>query len=1094
MRPELPDNYWHNVASKAVTLQEKIDEPHRFEFHPAKVWELEKFMTEWRKVAASNDPSMFENRLKIDGLTNDDLIKLAGAVSFSDRDQLPAWVTSFREMMEFLRSYDPGDLNVDMMRLFGDEQEKNTPFLHLHTPLVVYALKKLEQSAGDRKSSLFSPEAKRMLNLQLAGILEYYTSQTFFLEFRVFQSSRQSSLLRIFKETLPDEVPGNSLYEQFVSRIIENSWQDFFAEYSALAKIITILINNWIGNSALFIHRLSEDLAEITTHFGRDIATGKLTKYQGGISDSHNHGQGVIFLKFESGLKLIYKPKNLELEQAWSEFIHWLNTKGLVPPMKPLDVINKGSYGWVAFIEASDCTSGQDVSDYYMRIGALIGIIYMLNGNDCHMENLIAAGSHPMLIDLESVMHPEGKMMDTQFEESANSIAISQFGFSVFRTGLLPSWKLGIDGFVFDTSGIGGYDQVESPYQRIRWYDVNSDRMRMSYVPLVFPEQHNIPVFQGQKQFPANHAEAIVSGFTVLYQLLVEHRSQIPVHLFEGKDLRFIFRSTRVYGLIIKSLMNPKYMRSGLDRSIQKELLCRPFLHNPESADFRTLYKSEIRQMEDTDIPIFWAESGLTSLKDPYGTVYPDFMRKAAIDQVVSMVSEMDENDLKQQVKFIRAALFFRDLQHKQVEIHEENAVPGKSKIQPASREMLLNAATKIAETLQAEAIFSKDGSCTWITAGIIPGTERFHLHPMSFNLYDGLQGVALFLSALSTVIDEQMFRRLNESTICSLRQQFTQLKQYGIIGSGGLIGITAGMTSAIYTLVKLSGFLHDPSFMEDAKSICHLISPMAIQKDRHNDITSGSAGCIVGLLALYKQTGCREALEKANLCGERLLMNLHENNDGTCGWNTIGDKMLAGFSHGQAGIAFALLKLFECTGIAIYRETAERAIRYENTLFSPDRNNWQDIREYTDQPGTSPSYMRSWCHGAPGIGLSRLASRHILDNLTVETDIRNAIRATRESYMNLTARDHLCCGNMGLADILLYFAVKTGDRDLMIESGKKTSQVLKSAEKNGNYNLLFGSGEDLINPGFFQGISGIGYALLRQAFPEKFPSVLIFE
>ncbi len=1094
MRPELPENYWHNVASKAITLHEKIDEPHRFEFHPAKEGELEKFMAEWRKVVAAHDPLMFETRLKIDRLSIDDLRTLAGTVSFSDRDQLPAWVTSFREMMEFLRSYDPGDLNIDLIRLFGDEQEKKTPFLHLHTPLVVYALKKLEQLAGGRNASLFSPEAKRMLNLQLAGMLEFYTSQTFFLEFRVFQSSRQSSFLRIIKETLPDEGPDKVLYEQFVSRITEDGWQDFFAEYSVLAKIITILINNWIGNSALFIHRLSDDLAEITTHFGRDITTGKLTKYQGGISDSHNHGQGVIFLNFESGLKLIYKPKNLELEQAWSELIRWLNIKGLAPPMKPLDVIAKGSYGWVAFIEASDCTSGQDVSDFYMRIGALIGIIYMLNGNDCHMENLISAGSHPMLIDLESVMHPEGKMMDPKFEDSANSLAISQFGFSVFRTGLLPSWKLGIDGFVFDISGIGGYDHVVSPYQRIRWHDINSDRMRMSYAQVVFQEQHNIPVFQGQKQLPANHIEAIVSGFTVLYRLLVEHRAQIPVHLFEGKDLRFIFRSTNVYGMIMKSLMNPKYMRSGMSRSIQKELLCRPFLHNPESADFWTLFKSEIRQMEDTDIPIFWAESGLTSLKDPYGTVHPDFMCKAAFDQVVSMVTEMDENDLKQQLKFIRAALLFRDLQHNQIKIQEENQIPLNPKSQPASREMLLKAATKIAETLQAEAIFSKDGSCTWITAGIIPGTERFHLHPMSFNLYDGLQGVALFLSALSTVKDDPVFRSLNESTICSLRQRFIQLKQYGMIGSGGMIGITAGMASAIYTLVKLSGFLHDPLFMEDAKSICNLISPLAIQKDRYNDINAGSAGCIVGMLALYKQTGYREALEKANLCGERLLMNLHENKDGTCGWNSIGDKMLAGFSHGQAGIAFALLKLFECTGIANYRETAERAIRYENTLFSPDRNNWQDIREYNDQPGTSPSYMLSWCHGAPGIGLSRLATQHISDNQTVETDIRNAIRATRESYKNMITRDHLCCGNMGLADILLYFAIKTGDRDLIIESGKKTSKVLQSAEKSGNYNLLFGSGEDIINPGFFQGISGIGYALLRQAYPEKFPSILIFE
>ncbi len=1094
MRPDLPEIYWHNLAAKAITLQEKIDEPRQFIFHPAKERDLEKFISGWHKVFTSDDPQMFENRLKIDNLTRGDLSNLAGPVSFRDPNQLPEWTTTFKDIMGFLRSYDPADLSADMTRLFGDDQDKKMPFLHLHTPLVVYALSKLEQAAGDRKASLFTPEASRLLNLQLARMLGLYTSRTFQLEFGVFKSSRQSSIFMLIAETQPDKVPGNDLYMEFVGRIIENNWQDFFFEYSVLAKIISLLLRNWIGNNAIFIDRLSEDLAEITTHFSLDVEPGKVTMYQAGISDPHNHGQEVISLKFESGLKLMYKSKNLELEQAWSEFINWLNAKGLSPSMKPPDVITKGKYGWVVFIEASDCTSEQDVSDYYRRIGALIGIVYMLNGNDCHMENLIAAGSHPMLIDLETVMHPEGKLIDPQFEDSANSLANSQFGFSVFRTGLLPTWKLGIDGFVFDVSGIGGYENVESPYQRIRWHAVNSDSMKMIYEPVVIPQLRNMPVYQGQIQLPVDHSEEIVAGFTSLYRLVIKHRSLIPIHLFEAKDLRYIFRSTMIYALINKKLMNPKYMRNGLDRSIQRELLSRPFLHNPESAGFWPIYKSEIRQMEDTDIPIFWAESGLTGIMDPYGTAFPGFLHKSAFEQVAGMVSEMDESDIKQQVKFIRAALFFRDKQHSPVRIQGENQFQDKSGILPVSREILLGAAKKIAGKLQSEAIFSKDGSCTWITAGIISGTERFRLQPISFDLYDGLQGVTLFLSALSTISNDPLLQRLNESTIFSLRQRFSHLRQYGLIASGGLIGITSGIASAIYTLLKLSEFLHDPSFVEDAKLICNVITPSAIQKDRSHDITSGKAGCILGMLLLYKQTGFREALEKATLCGDSLLVSLHENKDGTCGWKTVGDNMLSGFSHGQAGIAYALLKLYEYTGQVIYRDTAERAIRYENTLFSAQVNNWADLRMLNDMPGDGPSFMWSWCHGAPGIGLARLASQNILNNKEVDADIRNAINGTRGMSMNSTYRDHLCCGNMGLADMLLYFAAKTGDRDLMIESGNKTSQVLFAAEKTGHYNLLFGAGDDLINPGFFQGISGIGYALLRQAYPEKFPSILIFE
>ena len=1090
----LPDIYWHNVAARAITLREKIDDPDRYIFHHANEGELEKFRTKWSKIAATDNPLMFENRLKIDGLTEDDLGKLAGTVSFRDHSQLPAWIDPFRELMGFLQSYDPSDLSKKMKHCIGEEYADKIPFLHLLTPLVLYAVEKLEFNVGRKKTELFSGEAEKMMHRVLMHELLNYTSQTFQLEFEVFKSTRQSSISRIFAEITPGAIPDHRLYDQFVDRIVENGWQDFFSEYSVLAKMITILTNNWICNTSSFIHRLSDDIAELTTRFCCDVAPGKLTSYEGDISDSHDHGQGVISLKFESGLKLIYKPKNLELEVAWSAFINWLNENGMTPPMKPLYVISKVEYGWVDFIEASDCTSGQDVMDYYRRIGALIGIIYTLRGNDCHRENLIAAGSHPMLVDLESVMHHEGKTIDNQFEESAHSLASSQFGFSVFRTGLLPSWTLGKDEYIYDVSGIGGYDYNESPYQRIVWQYINSDNMGMTYVPIVIQEQQNIPVYQGQKQLPSGYAEEIVSGFTTLYQLLVTHRSQIPVHLFNGKKLRFIFRSTRIYAMTIKILMNPNYMRTGLERSIQKELLCRAFLYNPESDSFWPLNKSEMRQMEDTDIPIFRAESDSTDLKDPYGIVCPDFMLNSANDQVVNSVSEMSEADLKTQVKFIRAALLFRDLEHNQVKKGEENQVVTTLEIQPAQTETLMKAAKEIAANLQSEAIFSKDGSCSWITAGIIPGTERFRLQPMSFDLYDGLPGVALFLSALLSVKDDPALRRLNESTLQSLRQGLTQMKRYGVAVSGGMIGIASGMSSAIYTLIEISEFLGDPTFIDDAKSVCHMITPSVIQNDRHFDIISGSAGCILGMLALYKLTGHQEAFEKANLCGEHLLRNLTENKDGTCGWKTVGDKMLAGFSHGQAGIAYALLKLFEFTGTTTYRDVAERAIRYENTLFSQEHNNWQDIRESEDQPGTSQSYLRTWCHGAPGIGLARLASRHILDNPMVETDIRNAIHATRESSMNMGVRDHLCCGDMGLADILLYFAVKTGNRDLLIESGKKASRVLQVAEKTGYYNLLLGLGENMINPGFFQGISGIGYALLRQAYPEKFPSILIFE
>ncbi len=118
----------------------------------------------------------------------------------------------------------------------------------------------------------------------------------------------------------------------------------------------------------------------------------------------------------------------------------------------------------------------------------------------------------------------------------------------------------------------------------------------------------------------------------------------------------------------------------------------------------------------------------------------------------------------------------------------------------------------------------------------------------------------------------------------------------------------------------------------------------------------------------------------------------------------------------------------------------------------------------------------------------------HLLSETSVEKDIQNAIKETRRAAHSTTSRDHLCCGNLGLADILLYFAHKTGDENMVAESAELTAKVILAAEKRGHFNILLGSGEHLANIGFFQGLTGIGYSLLRQAFPDKFPCILIFE
>src|SRR6185312_1742493 len=75
-------------------------------------------------------------------------------------------------------------------------------------------------------------------------------------------------------------------------------------------------------------------------------------------------------------------------------------------------------------------------------------------------------------------------------------------------------------------------------------------------------------------------------------------------------------------------------------------------------------------------------------------------------------------------------------------------------------------------------------------------------------------------------------------------------------------------------------------------------------------------------------------------------------------------------------------LEVFDLTGDDRYRKAALGAFEYERGVFDERRRNWPDLRELPGQEKSAEGeFMTAWCHGAPGVGLSRvLALRHIDD------------------------------------------------------------------------------------------------------------------
>ena len=76
----------------------------------------------------------------------------------------------------------------------------------------------------------------------------------------------------------------------------------------------------------------------------------------------------------------------------------------------------------------------------------------------------------------------------------------------------------------------------------------------------------------------------------------------------------------------------------------------------------------------------------------------------------------------------------------------------------------------------------------------------------------------------------------------------------------------------------------------------------------------------------------------------------------------------LAGMAHGNSGFLMAYANLYSVSANRKYLDKIRLLLEYEDSLFVPEVGNWMDLR-----CGDKPGYMNAWCHGAPGILLSRL-------------------------------------------------------------------------------------------------------------------------
>ncbi|MFN3360161.1 MAG: type 2 lanthipeptide synthetase LanM, partial [Pseudanabaenaceae cyanobacterium] len=548
------------------------------------------------------------------------------------------------------------------------------------------------------------------------------------------------------------------------------------------------------------------------------------------------------------------------------------------------------------------------------------------------------------------------------------------------------------------------------------------------------------------------------------------------------------FRSTQIYADIISAALKPQYLRNGIDFSIELERLARPLLWSEKVHPLAPIVAAEIAALWQYDIPFFWGSSSGTDMWEGTKAKQPlvkNCFTAPSIKVVEHNLAHLTPDCLAQQMELIRGSLYAVDLSTSRPPDPQDFTWQD---LAPATGEEALATAVKIGQELAQRAFRGRDGSVSWIGLGLVPNADKFRLQPVEYSLYDGAVGIALFLAALAKETGEVNWRQLAQGAIKPLPTLF--LYQDWIlpfflesVGLGGAVGIG----SIIYGLTKIAQFLEDKACLDLADRFAQLITPDLIAKDKMYDVMAGSAGAILGLLSLYRVTQREHLIDRALQCAHHLLGQRTPTSTGHLAWQGVDLPHLTGFSHGQTGIAYALVQLYSYTREAKLLAAAQEAIAFEEAVFIPERQNYPDFRN------ADPTLcMNSWCHGACGITLGRLGCLTTLDNSDLRTTIERGLETTgKEVFQTI---DHLCCGNLGRMETLLTASHILDRPDLADKVKWQLANLLRRAQRVGGFYLLPHIPTGVFNPGFFHGWAGVGYTMLRIAKPSQYPSVLLWQ
>lgn len=846
-----------------------------------------------------------------------------------------------------------------------------------------------------------------------------------------------------------------------------------YAKYPVLLRFVTQTTVHYIDFVKEMLDRVSMDRDELASFagVGDDFRLEDMSIDRG---DAHDGGRAVAMLTI-GGRKIVYKPRDLHIHELFAGLVRRCErTKGFLP-MRVSDVLTKSGYAYEEFVEHGTCEDARQVERYYTRYGQLLGLVWLLHGDDMHHENIIASGEYPMVVDFETIAtnHVTMDMPDGTGADIRVSTILRD---SLASSCLLPAkTAMSADGTSVD---ISAFETGEQTMPGIVASPVGLDSADAHYErnAVTFSKDGCAVTLDDAVVDPYHYERQILQGFrnTVAAAMTIDADEWDAMLSGEDTTVRVLVRNTSAYARFADFIHHPSALKDMLDvEAILENLYVYPFRD-------KRIFASEYRQMLAGDIPMFTAQLTGHDLHAPDGTTIDGVCERSVRERVLDTIGHLDEQAALQS-RIIRNAL--------RMEPGMEDAHPTASVSSDTDAEHYpIELGTRIADTAILQ---ETDGTVSWLTANRSDTMaadktvdERYEPGAPTSGLYDGMAGTGMFAAELYRRTHDERWRDLCTRMMRSLMRR----KDRGITYSGFTSGLSrsycalrmanAGITSPEARRCMTQTVRMLPAYIDD-------MLPKLLQRDNpqpsfHLDYLTGAGSSIMLYLRLYDVFHDMRIVEQTSRLGRTVIRAFPETQRNA----DESDDMPypTGAAHGLEGMAVAFWKLYAATG---NREFAEFA-----------RMLWR--KSDARRSGAKQEDAGKWCRGKVGVLWARneLAATAGADGERFFEDESGRAFPDKADITALLGNadwddDGVCHGRCGMIDTLISIGNANGDEWYRMQAQRLMDDMIAQARSSGRFRLR--QSREFVDLSYFQGPVGVAYTMLRLNDPST-PSILALE